>query len=253
MSDADVLGAGTSGGPSPVTPGTQPFTPEPAAFIPGAQWVNLVSGSLSISSAISVPNVAFLRPARGNNGIVGPQEGAVIFLDGIATPRDGGQRALIWDATSVVADDGVGNFNPWVIAGTPGRWRRLGGRGTTTVPQSAGPFLASGVLTPIVSTAVPPGEWDIYGTLYFNQSVPGLVNEITALLSPDGSFDYSLGLPGVTRISFAAGGSFDREIIPVGPLDMENTVNTVMTMWARADFPSGTVQGYGSIYIRKAV
>lgn len=248
MSDADVLGAGTGAGPS-----GQTFRPEPAAFVPGAQWIKLVSGSISVSAAIAVPNGSFLHNDGVNNGIVGPQDGAIIFLAGIDSTKDGGQRIFIWDANSLATGDQVNIYNPWLDGGTPGRWRRLGGSASVTVPRSAAVSLVANTPAVVASLLVPAGDWDAYGTLYLAQSAPGLIQSATGFITTASSFSFDDGLYGANRISFAPGGSAIREVLPLGPIELSSAVPAVVNMWAMPDFGSGTVTGYGTIYVRKAL
>lgn len=249
MSDADVLGAGTGAGPTGPS-----FRPEPAAFVPGAQWVNLVSGSLSISSAIAVPDVTFLRPAAGNNGVVGPQTGAVVFLAGLAEVKDGGQRVLIWDDNSVLADNGVNVFNPWVVTGTPGRWRRFGDNASVSVPLSAGVALTTLTLTQVASIVIAPGDWDVYGTAQFSMSSPGILTGMTGMLATSSAaFNFDDGSLGKSRVSPGVAGVHIRQALPIGPLPVLNTTFTPMNLYVMAEFGSGSVIGYGNIYIRKAL
>lgn len=249
MSDADVLGAGTGAGPS----GQTAFRPEPAAFVPGAQWVKLVSGSISVSAAIAVPNGAFLHTDGVNNGIIGPQDGAIIFLAGINTTKDGGQRIFMWDANSLAGGDQVNIYNPWVDNGTPGRWRRLGGSDGIVVPRSAGVALSDLVLATVAALIVGPGDWDVYGTLYVAASSPGIITGLTAILGTITNFDFDDGDFGKTRLSFSGGGAHIRQAIPVGPIRVSSPTPVIISLYGMADFASGTVTAYGNMYTRKAL
>lgn len=91
-------------------------------FVPQDSWYNLTTGNYNPSVADSVPDISYLRPSGSQDGIVGPLDGAVIFLAGTATTMDGGQRSLMWDADSLDADDGQNIFCPFALTTTPGRW-----------------------------------------------------------------------------------------------------------------------------------
>lgn len=91
--------------------------------VPAQTWVTLTSGGIQVSSALTVPNVTYLSSGGGQNGLVGGGDGQAIYLIGTANKLDGGQQWLIWDATSVTPANGTTVFNPWVVTGTPGRWR----------------------------------------------------------------------------------------------------------------------------------
>lgn len=105
-------------------------TPPLPTFIPQDQWYNLTSGAINPSVAGTVPNITYLQPrstALGDvDGLVGALDGMVIYLAGLASELDGGQKWLMWVAASMQVDDGVNTFNPWAVASTPGRWINTG-------------------------------------------------------------------------------------------------------------------------------
>lgn len=95
-------------------------------FVPQDAWYTITTGNINPSVADPVPNVTYLQPSNGNDGLVGPLDGAIIMLAGLSLEYDGGQKWLMWVEGSLIADDGVNTFCPFVDTSTPGRWRNIG-------------------------------------------------------------------------------------------------------------------------------
>jgi hypothetical protein len=96
-------------------------------FAPQAAWYRLTFGGINPSLADTVPNITYLKPFTDSggtlqDGLVGGLDGAIIFLAGTATARDGGQKFLMWDEDSLAANNNVTVFCPFVNTSTPGRW-----------------------------------------------------------------------------------------------------------------------------------
>jgi hypothetical protein len=96
---------------------------DPATFVPGTTWQRLTSGGVQVTPLLTVPNATYLAPSGGHDGLAGTTDSEVIYLAGTATKLDGGQQFLLWDSTSTTPAAGTSVFNPWVITGTPGRWK----------------------------------------------------------------------------------------------------------------------------------
>lgn len=99
-------------------------------FVPQDAWYTITTGNVNPSVADPVPNVSYLQPISTVSGLVdglvGPLDGAVIMLAGLSLEYDGGQKWLMWIEGSLIADDGVNTFCPFVDESTPGRWRNIG-------------------------------------------------------------------------------------------------------------------------------
>src|SRR5689334_3867727 len=99
-------------------------------FVPQDAWYSITTGGVTPSVADPVPDVSYLSPSSTPQGdvagLVGPFDGAVIMLGGLAAIDDGGQKWLMWNATSFAQPDGQSIFNPNVSASTPGRWVPIG-------------------------------------------------------------------------------------------------------------------------------
>lgn len=95
-------------------------------FVPQDAWYNITTGNFNPSVADPVPDASYLQPSGGLDGLEGPLDGAVIMLAGIDSELDGGQKWLMWNATSLAADDGENVFCPFVDTSTPGRWVPIG-------------------------------------------------------------------------------------------------------------------------------
>jgi hypothetical protein len=95
-------------------------------FIPQDQWYNLTTGQINPSEADTVPNITFLRPSSSPqgmiDGVVGSADGDLIYLAGVVSQLDGGQKFLMWVAASMQVDDGLNVFNPFAIVTKHGRW-----------------------------------------------------------------------------------------------------------------------------------
>jgi hypothetical protein len=119
-------------------------TPPLPTFIPQDEWYNLTTGQINPSVASTVPNITYLQPASTVLGLVDGLTGAldtmIIYLAGLSSALDGGQKFLMWVAASMQADDGVNTFNPWADPTTPGRWINTGtpqaGPGATVSVQT---------------------------------------------------------------------------------------------------------------------
>jgi hypothetical protein len=99
-------------------------------FIPQDAWYNLTVGGINPSVAATVPNISYLQPSSTPlglvDGLVGANDEMLVFLAGLNTELDGGQKWLMWVAASMIADDGLNVFNPWAVSSTPGRWINAG-------------------------------------------------------------------------------------------------------------------------------
>lgn len=112
-------------------------------FIPQDAWYTLTTGNINPSEADSVPDITYLHPSSTPqgpvDGLVGSLDGAVIYLAGLASELDGGQKWLMWRAASMQVDDGVNTFCPFADATKPGRWINTGtpqsGPGAITTVQ----------------------------------------------------------------------------------------------------------------------
>ncbi len=95
-------------------------------FVPQDAWYNLTVGAFTPSVANPIPAKSYLQPALQAgvlvNGLVGSFDGALIYLAGLVTELDGGQKWLLWNTNSLEVDDGVNTFNPFAVTSTPGRW-----------------------------------------------------------------------------------------------------------------------------------
>lgn len=113
-------------------------------FVPQDEWYTLTTGNLNPSVAGTVPNITYLRPSstpQGDvDGLTGALDGMILYLAGLSSQLDGGQKFLMWDESSLQADDGVNVFNPWVDTSTTGRWVATqtsgAGPGVTTSNQT---------------------------------------------------------------------------------------------------------------------
>jgi hypothetical protein len=95
-------------------------------FVPQTAWYNLTVGQINPSEADSVPNASYLQPQTlptGTlTGLVGSSNGDLIYLAGLVTLLDGGQKWLAWVADSLQTPDNVNVFCPFPSTSTPGRW-----------------------------------------------------------------------------------------------------------------------------------
>lgn len=91
---------------------------------PQDAWFMLTTGPVNPSQADSVPLAADLsyNSTTQTTGVVGALDNAVIFLAGLNSALDGGQKWLVWKATGVDTPDGVNVFCPFASTATPGRW-----------------------------------------------------------------------------------------------------------------------------------
>ena len=103
-------------------------------FVPQDAWYNLTLGNINPSVADPVPNTTYLSPANGQNGLVGPFDGATVILAGTVKELDGTQQILMWVSTSTDAADGATVFNPWVVTTTPGHWKQFSRGGGARFP-----------------------------------------------------------------------------------------------------------------------
>jgi hypothetical protein len=118
-------------------------------FVPQDAWYTLTTGQINPSEADSVPNITYLHPSvtpQGEiDGVVGSLDGAIIYLAGLASELDGGQKFLMWIATSMQVDDGINVFCPFADPTKPGRWvNTLAGGGGAIPVQSVQIILAGG-------------------------------------------------------------------------------------------------------------
>lgn len=154
-------------------------------FVPQAQWYTLESGNINPSIAGTVPNITYLQPSstpQGDvDGLTGALDGMVIYLAGLSSELDGGQKWLMWVAASMQVDDGVNVFTPWADPTTPGRWVNTG------TPQT-GPGA-------VVSTQIILAG----GTKVVAPTTTPYVNVF--ILGRDTSGDTTLDLPGSTFLS----------------------------------------------------
>jgi hypothetical protein len=87
-------------------------------------WYELTVGNVNPSAADTVPNVTYIQPVGDQPGLIGGLDGEIIYLAGLNSRLDGGQKFLMWDEASLAVQDLVNIYNPWPVAtpGIPGRW-----------------------------------------------------------------------------------------------------------------------------------
>lgn len=91
-------------------------------FVPQDAWYALTVGNINPNIADSVPNVSYLSPSAGQNGLIGSLDGGLLYVAGTSSELDGGQDWYMWVAASTTPANGQSVFNPYIITGTPGRW-----------------------------------------------------------------------------------------------------------------------------------
>jgi hypothetical protein len=115
-------------------------------------WYELVVGNINPSAADTVPNVTYIQPVGEQPGLTGSLDGEIIYLAGLNSRLDGGQKFLMWDEASLAVQDLVNIFNPWPLStpGIPGRWI------STNILQNAsgGQVIVSGSVIDIVPTNI---------------------------------------------------------------------------------------------------
>jgi hypothetical protein len=68
-------------------------------------WYELVVGNVNPSAADTVPNVTYLQPTGDQPGLTGSLDGEIIYLAGLNSRLDGGQKFLMWDEASLAVQD----------------------------------------------------------------------------------------------------------------------------------------------------
>jgi hypothetical protein len=115
-------------------------------------WYELVVGNINPSAADTVPNVTYIQPVGEQPGLTGSLDGEIIYLAGLNSRLDGGQKFLMWDEASLAVQDLMNIFNPWPLStpGIPGRWI------STNILQNAsgGQVIVSGSVIDIVPTNI---------------------------------------------------------------------------------------------------
>jgi len=124
-------------------------------FVPQTEWYNLTLGGINPSEADSVPNITYLQPSMTAlgliDGLVGSIDGGVIYLAGLVSELDGGQKWLMWSAASMAVDDGINVFTPWADPTKPGRWVNTA-VATTSTPVSATQIIEAGGTSSITAS-----------------------------------------------------------------------------------------------------
>lgn len=124
-------------------------------FVPQDAWYTITTGNVNPSVADTVPDITYLQPDGDQDGLEGPLDGAIIGLAGEVSTMDGGQKWLMWDADSLLADNGSTVFCPFTEPGNPGRWISLGAATSGPgVVQNVQSFEAGATHTITASTAV---------------------------------------------------------------------------------------------------
>jgi hypothetical protein len=85
-------------------------------------WYELVVGNVNPSAADTVPNVTYLQPTGDQPGLTGSLDGEIIYLAGLNSRLDGGQKFLMWDEASLAVQDLVNIFNPWPLSTPRHSW-----------------------------------------------------------------------------------------------------------------------------------
>lgn len=166
---------------------------------------SVVTAALSISRGLSAPQVVATIAALK---AVSPFTGAVMYLEGSASINDGLADHFYWNASSVLADDGVMVIQP--NAGGVGRWIRLGYQlPAQTKNQSAGAAGNATVAIPYVSKMhtfrdlVDFGvkyDWDqvAYNGTDYTTTVQNAISDVRGLLRVSGKVlvNDTLTIPG---------------------------------------------------------
>lgn len=128
-------------------------TPPVPTTAPQDAWYTLTTGNINPSAADTVPDISYLGPTGEQPGLVGSLDGEIIYLAGTTTKLDGGQQFLMWEATSVAAQDLKTIFSPWPtdMSGVPGRWVSV------SVGQTfaGGQIIQSGSVVAILPSSAP--------------------------------------------------------------------------------------------------
>jgi hypothetical protein len=159
---------------------------------PQDAWYELTVGNVNPSAADTVPNVTYIQPTGDQSGLIGSLDGEIIYLAGLNSRLDGGQKFLMWDEASLAVQDLVNVFNPWPIStpGIPGRWI------STNILQNAsgGQIIVSGTTVDILPSTL------LITNVVVNKSVgspttlnmPSLVAQWQEFVIVDGKGDASI-------------------------------------------------------------
>lgn len=127
-------------------------TPPVPVDAPQTSWYELTVGAINPSAADTVPNVSYIQPTGEAPGLLGSLDGEIIYLAGMTSRLDGGQKFLMWDEASLAVQDLITVYNPWPLStpGVPGRWI------STNVLQNAsgGQIIISGTTVDILPSTL---------------------------------------------------------------------------------------------------
>lgn len=103
----------------------------------------------------------------------------------------------------------------------------------------------------LTQTALPPGEWDVYGTVIFNPDVTTTATEVIAALSGTSATLPTLGAENNTAkldMTIAAGKSI---VLNVGPVRANSASVQTVFLVAQATFAISTMSVYGFMSARR--
>lgn len=188
-------------------------------FVPQDSWYQLTTGNYNPSVADTVPDITYLQPMLTVlgyvDGLVGPLDGAIIGLAGTSATFDGGQTWLMWEEDSLLADDGVNVFCPFVDTATPGRWRALALPNSPTGPTVSTQFFEAGADYTIAASTAQTIMVFVQGrvaNLPTNLALPGstFISQVVAVKDAEGqSATYNVSvtaasIDGATAFTFYA-------------------------------------------------
>jgi hypothetical protein len=113
--------------------------------------------------------------------------------------------------------------------------------------------LSSGVTANVflTTTALPPGDWDIYGTVIFNPDTTTTTSEVIAAISDTSATLPTLGASNNTTKINAAIPAGKNIVLNVGPVRSTSAFVQVFPLVAQATFAVSTMSVYGFVSARR--
>ena len=202
---------------------------------------------------------------RGFIGVSGVQT----YVRGTSSINDGGQGAFYWNATGVAVDDnGLTTVLPLGSATGSGEWTRLATPIVGVTNGLAAPAgyvgeviesivnagsavnLTSTAATNVTSITLTPGDWDVFGNVFFQPAGGTTPTALTSSVSSTSAAQATAPAGGYvsSTLTFPVGAT---QSFPLGFISANLSVSTTYYLVATATFTGSTLAAYGYLGARR--
>jgi hypothetical protein len=179
--------------------------------------------------------------------VVADFQGTLTATNTLVVARAGSDT--IDGATSITLDAAYGFLR--LVSDGSSKWKLTGASGIaiieSNVASGSAVSLSSGVAANITNISLPPGDWDVWGTMGVVASVA--TTAITGSISTTSATNSTP--PGSGAFTRIPGSSTTDPVVPVGMTRLSLSTTTTVYLVTSVSFASGTCSAYGYLGARR--